>query len=83
MRQFLIISVCCVGLLGLIWAGLRTWTTLGGIEMSMHGYIAMELGIFFTVFLGCGLMALVFFQAGRVTTKTNLNRDFGCLTLTI
>lgn len=62
MRQFLVISACCVGLLALIWFGLRTWTTLGGIEMSLHGYIAMSLGIFFTVLLGCGLMALVFFS---------------------
>ena len=34
----------------------------GGTPMSIHGYIAMGLGIVFTMALGGGLMFLVFYS---------------------
>ena len=37
----------------------------GDSGMTTHGYIAMALGILFTLALGGGLMALVFFSARR------------------
>jgi len=33
-----------------------------GMDMSIHGHIAMALGIFFTYGVGAGLMALLFFS---------------------
>jgi hypothetical protein len=30
------------------------------VQMSVHGYIAMILGIVFSLVIGCGLMALMF-----------------------
>jgi hypothetical protein len=30
--------------------------------MSVHGYVAMILGVIFSLVIGCGLMALVFFS---------------------
>jgi hypothetical protein len=33
--------------------------------MSVHGYGAMTLGIVFSLLVGCGLMALVFFRNRR------------------
>jgi heme/copper-type cytochrome/quinol oxidase subunit 2 len=34
-------------------------------EMSIHGWIALSLGIVFSLVIGLGLMALVFFSARR------------------
>jgi hypothetical protein len=31
--------------------------------MSKHGWIAMGLGTFFSVVIGCGLMALMFYSS--------------------
>lgn len=40
------------------------WTTPeGGTPMSIHGYIAMGLGILFTAALGGGLMFLMFYSS--------------------
>ena len=33
--------------------------------MSVHGYVAMILGIIFSLLVGCGLMALVFYSSRR------------------
>jgi len=35
----------------------------GPNEMSIHGYIAMTLGIIFSLVIGAGLMALVFYSS--------------------
>ena len=34
-------------------------------QMSIHGWIALGLGVFFSVIVGCGLMALMFFSSRR------------------
>jgi len=31
--------------------------------MDKHGWIALGLGTFFSLFIGCGLMALMFFSS--------------------
>jgi len=36
------------------------WTLIGGGEMSLHGWIAMTIGVLGTVGLAWGLMALAF-----------------------
>ena len=41
------------------------WTSMEGVEMSAHGWVAMILGIIFTFGLGVGLMALVFISNKR------------------
>ena len=33
------------------------------VEMSIHGYIAMILGIIFSLVIGCGPMALMFYSS--------------------
>ncbi|MEM7226081.1 MAG: hypothetical protein AAF495_24090 [Pseudomonadota bacterium] len=38
------------------------WYQLGDVEMSIHGYIALGLGAFFSLALGGGLMFLVFYS---------------------
>jgi hypothetical protein len=39
------------------------WQQTAGVEMSVHGYVAMILGVIFSLVIGCGLMALVFFSS--------------------
>jgi len=47
---------------GLTYAGLTYYIGTTGIILSVHGYVAMALGIFFTFAMGAGLMALLFFS---------------------
>lgn len=47
-----------------IWFAYAGSTTFGG-TMTTHGYIAMAIGIFFSLVVGCGLMALVFYSSRR------------------
>lgn len=55
-----------LGFLGLTvgWA-IWGWQQTAGVEMSVHGYAAMALGIIFTLVVGCGLMALMFYSSRR------------------
>jgi hypothetical protein len=41
------------------------WNRHGDVPMSAHGYIAMALGIGFTLVVGTGLMALVFYSSRK------------------
>jgi hypothetical protein len=45
-----------------IWS-VAAWNSAGDVEMSKHGWIAMGLGTFFSVVIGCGLMALMFYSS--------------------
>lgn len=44
---------------GVAWWG---WNQLADVQMSMHGYIALALGVVATLGLGMGLMWLVYFS---------------------
>ena len=57
---FLILPL--LALLGVaIWWAISAWNAVD-VEMSVHGYVAMILGIVFSLALGCGLMALMFYS---------------------
>ncbi len=45
--------------------GYWVWSELGEVEMSHHGWIALGLGVAFTILVGVGLMALVFISHRR------------------
>ena len=63
MRKFLII-VPLVALLGAsVWFAVYAWTSVEGPPMPVEGYVAMWLGIVFSLVVGCGLMALVFYSS--------------------
>jgi len=34
-------------------------------QMSVHGWIALSLGVFFSLLVGCGLLALMFYSSRR------------------
>ena len=56
-----------VVLLGFLIAALayavRAWTALDGVQISSAGWIFMALGVLFTLLVGGGLMALVFYSS--------------------
>ena len=41
------------------------WATIGDVEISLAGWIAMTLGVLVTLALGVGLMTLVFISSRR------------------
>jgi hypothetical protein len=56
-----LVLLLLVALLGLaVWWAVYAWNSID-VEMSIHGYIAMILGIVFSLVIGCGLMALMFY----------------------
>lgn len=61
--QALVLTILAILLIGTgIWS-VSAWNANAGIEMSIHGWIALGLGIFFSLLLGCGLMALMFYSS--------------------
>ena len=61
----ILLVVALTGLLGL--AGkfmVDAWRHSTAV-MSIHGYIALFLGVFFSILVGCGLMALLFYSSRR------------------
>jgi hypothetical protein len=51
-----------VMLVAAIWYASQAWTALSGPPLPATGYVAMTLGIVFSLVVGCGLMALVFYS---------------------
>lgn len=45
------------------WFAASAWVSVSGPPMPEHGYIAMTLGVVFSVALGCGLMGLLFYSS--------------------
>ena len=63
MRKFLII-VPLVALLAVsAWFAIYAWTAIEGPPVPAEGQVAMWLGIVFSLIVGCGLMALVFYSS--------------------
>jgi hypothetical protein len=56
-------------LLGLLVAagivGYVGWQQLADVEMGLHGYVALGLGVGLSILLWVGLMALVFYSSRR------------------
>jgi hypothetical protein len=53
-----------LGLLaGSMWFAVHTWMSVEGPPMPTAGYIAMTLGVIFSVVIGSGLMGLIFYSS--------------------
>lgn len=65
MRKSLLFSVfgALVVLLALL--AVHLWSRAGDVEISLHGFLAMGLGIAFSLALWIGLMSLVYFSNRR------------------
>ncbi len=63
MRKLLII-VPLLALLALsVWFATAAWEHLAGDAIPLYGYVAIAGGVFFSLLLGGGLMALVFYSS--------------------
>jgi hypothetical protein len=62
MGRLAIIATLLALLAASLWFAVATWTAEDGPPMPPGGYVAMGLGIFFSLVVGCGLMALVFYS---------------------
>jgi prolipoprotein diacylglyceryltransferase len=49
-------------LLAAVTYAVRAWTAMDGVKISLAGWIFMGLGVVFTILVGGGLMALVFYS---------------------
>jgi hypothetical protein len=45
-----------------MWYAARAWMMADGAPMPANGYIAMTLGVFFSLAVGIGLMTLLFYS---------------------
>jgi TRAP-type C4-dicarboxylate transport system permease small subunit len=70
-RALLLLALGALLVLALGWAG-WVWLSLGDADISTDGFIALTLGVVFSILVGVGLMALVFYSAARaMTTRSN------------
>lgn len=63
MRKFLILIPLVALLAGAVWFAIYSWTAIEGPPVPTEGRVAMGLGIVFSLIVGCGLMALVFYSS--------------------
>lgn len=58
------LAIALFGILAMSgWYAAKAWTSIAGPPMPAGGYVAMIMGVIFSVALGCGLMALVFYSS--------------------
>ena len=64
MRNVILLALVLFTVLGLsLWAVWEIWFAVEDVEMSIHGFIALAVGSFFTLLLGGGLMWLAYFSS--------------------
>ena len=62
--RILLVAVPLLALLALaIWFAATAWIRLGGDEIPLYGYAAIAGGVVFSLLVGGGLMALVFYSS--------------------
>ena len=63
MRKYSVIIPLVAMLAAAVWFAVYSWSAIEGPPMPVEGQIAMWLGIVFSLAVGCGLMALVFYSS--------------------
>jgi hypothetical protein len=63
MGKYLLVVPLFAILAAAVWYAASLWMSLEGPDMPATGYFAMALGIVFSLVVGVGLMALVFFSS--------------------
>ena len=63
MRTFLVMTPLFVLLALSIWFAAAAWGHLGGDAIPFYGYVAIAGGVLFSLLVGGGLMALVFYSS--------------------
>ncbi|MFC4347596.1 hypothetical protein ACFO5Q_07030 [Kordiimonas lipolytica] len=62
MKRFLLIIGSVIALSAVAYWSLYVMGHIEGVELSGHGVAAMVVGLGFTILIGFGLMALIFFS---------------------
>ncbi len=65
MKTGIMIAVLAALLVVTLLAAIYLWWSLGDVDISLHGLIAMTLGALVSLALGGGLMFLVFYSNRR------------------
>jgi len=63
MRKLAVLVPLFVILAAAVWWAASLWSSVEGPPMPIGGYVAMWLGIGFSLVIGCGLMALMFYSS--------------------
>jgi hypothetical protein len=63
MRKFAIVVPLVALLAASVWFAFYSWTAIEGPPIPTEGYVAMALGVLFSLVVGIGLMALVFYSS--------------------
>jgi hypothetical protein len=63
MRKLALVLPLLALLAASVWFAYYVWAMDEGPPIPTTGYIAMGLGILFSLLVGCGLMALVFYSS--------------------
>jgi hypothetical protein len=59
----LAVIIALLALLALaVWFAVDTWNTTAGSPMPLIGWLALAGGAFFSLLIGCGLMALMYYS---------------------
>ena len=62
-RSFFILLPLLAPLVAAVWFAIYSWNAIEGPPIPTGGYVAMWLEIVFSLIIGCGLMALVFYSS--------------------
>jgi hypothetical protein len=62
MRNFLLVGVLLAILAASVFFAYGLWNSVDFAGIPTSGYVAMALGIVFSLVIGCGLMALLFYS---------------------
>jgi hypothetical protein len=65
MRTYSMMVPLIALLVAAVWFMIYSWNAIEGPPIPTGGYVAMWLGIVFSVVVGCGLMVLVFYSSRR------------------
>ena len=61
--SWVILAVLLIMLIGTVVVSYLGWTSAAGTDVPASGYIALALGVIFSLAVGFGLMALVFYSS--------------------
>jgi uncharacterized membrane protein len=67
--------IALVGILAFAAMFMVSAWTRSNAELSVHGWIVLTLGVLFSLIVGCGLMALAFYSAGRAMTSRHIHHN--------
>lgn len=77
MKNILAIVLSAIAIGAVSYWGMTVLVATQGVELSIHGKIALGLGVLFTMVIGFGLMALIFYsnRHGHDETVYHLTDD--------